>query len=220
MDSFQPATESKANYCSSLLCGLLVRQDVARVVRSRGVNRYVSLVYMLNKSGLIDYKRRAIAKALRFVENSVILNHCSFEIAEEWEGNSDVLREAFVGGNAVHADAENLCFCAFEFGDISLIRLQLFRSTTREGEHVKCQDDIFLAFEVTEFYFLSGCAGQRKIWRRIAHFQVCLWRSRLLSDGSQSHGQQQAEAENSFDHRFVSFLSFRSKPEFTACYGG
>jgi len=185
-----------------------VRQDVARVERSRRIDRYVPLVYMLNNPGLIDYKRSAIAKALRFVENSVILNHCSFEVAEEWEGNADVLRKAFVSGNAVDANAEDLCFCALEFGDISLIRLQLFRSTTGEGEHVKCQDHIFLALEVTEFYFLSGGAGQRKIRCRVTHFQVCLWRSRLLSDADHGHGQQQTEAENSFDHRFVSFLQF------------
>ena len=78
---------------------------------------------MLNDSILFDHKRGSIAKALGFVENSVISDHRSFEIAEEWERDADVLCETFVGGNAIYADAENQCVGSFEFGDISLIRL-------------------------------------------------------------------------------------------------
>jgi len=98
-------------------------QDVAGFKRCRWVDGHVPFVDMLNNPSLIDHKRSAITKALRFVEKPVILDHCSFEIAEERKCNADVLREAFVGGNAVYTDAENLCFCSFEFGDISLIRL-------------------------------------------------------------------------------------------------
>jgi len=76
-----------------------------------------------DNSLFIDHKRGSIAKALGFVENSVISDHRSFEIAEEWERHANVLCETFVGGNAIYANAENLCVGAFEFGDISLIRL-------------------------------------------------------------------------------------------------
>jgi len=78
---------------------------------------------VLNDPVLIDHKRGSIAIAPGFVENSVISDHRSFEIAEEWKRDADVLCETFVGGNAIYADAENLCVRAFEFGDISLIRL-------------------------------------------------------------------------------------------------
>jgi hypothetical protein len=78
---------------------------------------------VLNDPVLIDHKRGSIAKALGFVENSVISDHRSFEIAEEWKRHANVLCETFVGGNAIYANAENLCVRAFEFGDISLIRL-------------------------------------------------------------------------------------------------
>jgi len=54
----------------------------------------------------------------------------------------------FERGSAVHADAENLCFRVGEFGDISLIRLNLLRSATGEGQHIKGQHDVLLAFEL------------------------------------------------------------------------
>jgi hypothetical protein len=78
---------------------------------------------VLNDPILIDHKRGSIAKALGFVENSVISDHRSFEIAEQWKRDADVLCETFVGGNAIYANAENQRVGSFEFGDISLIRL-------------------------------------------------------------------------------------------------
>ncbi len=129
---------------------------------------------MLNYPVLIDHKRGAITEALRFVENSIILHHCSFEIAEERECYSNVLREAFVGGNAIYTDAENLRVGSFEFGDISLIRLQLFRSTAGKGQDVEGKHYVLLAFEIAQLHFLAGSAGKRKIRGSIAYFQIGL----------------------------------------------
>ena len=66
------------------------------------------------------------------------------------KSNAILFGEFAVGGNAVYAEAENLCVGRFEFGDISLIRLHFLRSTTGEGQHVNGQHDVFLALEVTE----------------------------------------------------------------------
>lgn len=103
---------------------------------------------MSNDAFLIDQERGAIAKALLFVEDSIILDDGAFEIAEEWKRNSDLLCKLTVGGNAVYTHAEDLGFGGFEFGDISLIRLQLLRSTTGECQHIDRQHDILLAFEI------------------------------------------------------------------------
>jgi len=100
-----------------------VRQNIARIIGRRGIDCDIAFVDMLNDSGFVDDKRGSIAKALRFVEDAVILNYCSFEIAEEWKSNADVLGKTFVGRNTVDANTKDLCFSAFEFGDISLIRL-------------------------------------------------------------------------------------------------
>ena len=56
----------------------------------------------------------------------------------------------FERGHAVHTDAENLCFRVGEFGDISLIRLDLLRSAAGEGQHVEGQHDVLLAFELAQ----------------------------------------------------------------------
>ena len=107
-----------------------MRQYIARLGSGRRIDRYVSFVDVLNDPVLIDYKRSTIPKALRLIENAVVPYHSSFEIAQQGKRDADVLRETFVGGNTIYTDAKNLRFHSFEFGDISLIRLQLFRSTT------------------------------------------------------------------------------------------
>jgi len=135
-----------------------VRQYIARVGSSRGIDRYVSFVDVLNDPVLIYYECGSISETLRFVENAVILHYCSFEIAEEWKSDADVLREAFVSWNAVDAYSENLSIGSFEFGDISLIRLQFFRSTTCESQHVEGQHNILLPLEVAQLHFLTSRA--------------------------------------------------------------
>jgi len=131
-----------------LLSGLLVRQYVACFGSGCRIDRYVAFIDVLNDPVLIDYKGSPIPKALRLIEDAIIPHHSSFEIAQQGKRDADVLREAFVGGNTVYTDAENLCFHSFEFGDISLIRLQLLRSTTGKGQNVKSKHYVLLAFEI------------------------------------------------------------------------
>jgi hypothetical protein len=125
-----------------------VSQYVAGFGSGSGINRYIPFIDVLNDPILIDYKRSTIPKALRLIENAVVPYHSSFEIAQQGKRNADVLREAFVGGNAIYTDAENLRFHSFEFGDISLIRLQLFRSTTGKSQNIKSKHYVLLAFEI------------------------------------------------------------------------
>ena len=132
----------------TLFSTLLVSQYVAGFGSGSGIDRYTPFIDVLNDPVLIDYKRSTIPKALRLIENAVVPYHSSFEIAQQGKRDADVLREAFVGGNTVYTDAENLCFHSFEFGDISLIRLQLFRSTTGKGQNVKSKHYVLLAFEI------------------------------------------------------------------------
>ena len=96
----------------------------------------------------VDQEGGAISKPLLLVKDAVLLDHGAFEIAEEWEGNSDLFCEFAVGGNAVYTHSENLSFGIFELGDISLIRLQFLRSTTCESEHIDREHDILLALEI------------------------------------------------------------------------
>ena len=168
-----------------------MREDVASVGGSSWINRYISFIDVLNDSILVYYKCSAIAEALFFVEDSVIFHHGSFEIAEQWKCDADVLSKAAVGGNAVDADSENLSICSFEFGDISLIRLQFLRSTTGKGEHIDRQYDIFLTFEIAQLVLLSVSGAKREVRSFVSDLQVCMWWSWLLGEcDNAKHAQQ------------------------------
>jgi hypothetical protein len=131
-----------------LFSGLFASQYVACFGSGGGIDRYVPFIDVLNDPVLIDHKGSTIPKALRLIENPVIPYHSSFEIAEQGKRDADVLREAFVCGNAIYTDAENLRVHSFEFGDISLIRLQLFGSTTGKCQHVKSEHYVLFPFEI------------------------------------------------------------------------
>jgi len=96
----------------------------------------------------VNYESRAAADETSFVEDAVSFDHLALDVAEQRESYFDVFLESLVGCVAVNADAYNLCVRFFEFGEISLIRLQLFRSTAGEGEHVEGERDVLLAAEV------------------------------------------------------------------------
>jgi hypothetical protein len=110
-----------------------VGQDVAGIHGAVWIQSLAAFVDALNDPFLVDYEGGAISKLLIFVKDPIVPHDCAFEIAEQWKGDANLLGELFVGGDAVDAEAENLCVAGFEFGDISLICLKFGRSTTGEG---------------------------------------------------------------------------------------
>ena|SRR5882724_219983 len=167
-----------------------MRQYVAGFGSSSRINRYISLVDVLNDAILVNNECGSIAEALFFIKNSVVFHDGSLEITEQWKRNTDVLRETPVGRNTVNTDAENLSIGSFEFGDISLIRLQFFRSTTGKGQHIEGQHYIFLSLEIAQFHLLAGSAWEGEIRRSVTNFQICLRRGRLLRMSNNSHREQ------------------------------
>jgi len=129
-------------------CGLLMLKDVACLNHSGWIDCHVSFVNVPDDAFFIDQEGGAISEALFLVVDAIILNDGAFEIAENGERNSNLFCEFAVGGNAVDTHSKNLSLVCFEFGDISLIRLQFLRSTTGKGEHINRQYDIFLTFEI------------------------------------------------------------------------
>jgi hypothetical protein len=97
-------------------------EDVTRLDNGSWIDCDVPFVDVSNDAFLIDEEGGAIAKALVLIKNTIVLDDGAFEIAEEWEGNLDLLCKFPVGGNAVHTQTKNLRFVVFEFRDISLIR--------------------------------------------------------------------------------------------------
>jgi hypothetical protein len=133
---------------------------------------------------------RARGEAAFLVEYAVIFRYLAFEIAEEREGDSDVFGEALIGGEAVNTDAQDLRVACVEFGNISLICLQLSRSASGEGQHVEGEDDVLLAFKIAELDGLARRIRQREIGRGIAHFQMRLGRGRLLRERERRKREQ------------------------------
>jgi len=145
-----------AKRAESLRCGgLFVLQDVTCFNDRRWIDRDVSFVDVLNDSFFIDHEGRAVSETLLFVEDAIVFDDSAFEITEYRERDSNLFGEFAVGGNAVYAHAENLRVGGVEFGDISLIRLQLLRSTTGERQYINRQYDVLLSFKIAELVNLS-----------------------------------------------------------------
>jgi len=109
------------------------------------VNRFLALLDVLNHSVLVHDERRPIRKTLIGVEDPILLRDLALKIAEEWKLDSVLLGKNFIGGRAVYADSEDRHVFLLEVGDISLIRLQFRRSTSRECQDVKRQDHVLFA---------------------------------------------------------------------------
>ena len=156
-----------------------------------GIDRDVSFVNVPNDAFFIDHEGGPIAEALLLVEDTIIFDDGAFEIAENRKRNPNLFCKFAVGGNTVYTHAENLSIGRFEFGDISLIRLQFLRSTTGERQHINRQHDVFLAFEVAQLVSLSVSGTKREVRSRVTDFQVCFGRSWLLGQrGNVKHSKQ------------------------------
>jgi hypothetical protein len=94
-------------------------------------------------------------------------------IAEKWEFDADLLGESSVRGRTIHAYTENFRIIRIDLArvDSRLDRLELFGSTTCEGQDVNSQKDIFLSVKIAEFDGLPLVAEQSKVRGRIANFK-------------------------------------------------
>src|SRR5262249_29295714 len=107
-----------------------------------------TFVDVLDDAFFIDHEGSAIAEALLLVKDAIVFHDGAFEIAEDRKGNAKLFGEFAVGGNTVYTHTENLSVGCVEFGDISLIRLHLLRSTTGKRQYIDCEYDVFLTFKI------------------------------------------------------------------------
>jgi len=148
-----------------------VLQQAAGGAGAAGVDGRLADLDVLNHAILVDDKSGAVREALLFVQNAVVFGYRPLEVAKEWEAKILLLRERGVGSRAVHADAENLSVVLLELGDISLIRLQLLRSTTGEGQDVKGQHHVFLPQIIAELYILPIGVLERELRRLVTDLE-------------------------------------------------
>ncbi len=136
-------------------------------------------------------------------EDSVRLEHLAVHVAEEREGNADLLGEGGVGGGTIHADAEDFRIRGVNLtgGDSSLDRLKLLRSTTGEGQHVDGEEDVLLAAIVAELHGFPSVAEESELRGGVADLEGHFGDLRFLGLGhkrsrGERGGSQKAESEH------------------------
>jgi hypothetical protein len=164
-----------------LLGGFLFVQGGAHGQGSVGVDGAVALFDKLDDALLVDDDVGAQSPLVTFVifrrvvglEDAVGPEHFAVHVAEEWEGDADLLGEGGVGSGAIHADAEDFCIRGVDFtgGDSSLDRLKLLRSTTGEGQDVDGKKDVLLAAEVAELHGFPAVAEKSEIRGGVANLE-------------------------------------------------
>ena len=171
-------------------------QQTAGGVRAAGVNGCGVFLDVLNHAFLVHDEGGAIGKPVLFIENTVLGGHGPFEIAEDGKGDADLFGEFPVGGLTVNADAQNLGIGFFEFGDISLIRLELLRSASREGQDVKRQDDVLLSPKVAQLDDPALLVGKSEFRSLVPNLEgSCLHQGRRRqSQDQKSHSRDQISA--------------------------
>ena len=165
-----------------------MHKQVARVRGTCRIDRDVTFIDVPDNPFLVYHEGSTIAEPLLLIENPIVLNNCPFKVTKEWKGNADLFSELAVGRDAVYTNTKNLRVGCFEFGDISLIRLHLLRSTAGESQNIESKNDVLLTSEVAELVCLAICASQGKLWSSAAYLEMSFRYDGLLS----VRGQQQA----------------------------
>jgi hypothetical protein len=156
----------------SLRARLLARQHAAGLISPGRVNCRTPLLNVADYSLLVNHKRGSARHEVDFVQNPIGSRYLALEVAQQRERQSFFLGEVGVGSKAINAYAYDLCICGFEFGDISLIRLQFPGSTRGEGQDIKGQDDVLLSTKIAQLDELARLIAQREIWGRVPDLQA------------------------------------------------
>ena len=150
--------------------------------------------YMLDNPVLIDHKCRPVGKTLLFIQDAVLFGNRTLEVTEEGEPEPLLLRKRSVRRRAVNADAQDLCVALLEFGDISLIRLQLLRSPPSESQNVKCQDHVFLPEIVAELYVLPIRVFEGEVGRLVTYLERVGMRRPWEAQSKQEYGRSDVQS--------------------------
>ena len=141
------------------------------------VNRAIVEIDVLNLALLIDDESGTprpfvvIAAHRILSQNPVRSERLAIHIAEEREGDADLLGKCGIGRRTVNADAENDGIAGIELGQISLNGLKFLGSTTGEGQNVEGEHDVLLAAIIGKGDGLSLVAGKSEVGGDVADFE-------------------------------------------------
>ena len=109
----------------------LVLQKAAGAIGFLGVHRIRAMVDVLDHPILVDHEGGSVGKQAGEIEDTVSFCRRLLGVAEDGEGCANRPCELPVAFRPVDADPQDLCTGLLKLGDISLIRLEFFRSTRR-----------------------------------------------------------------------------------------
>jgi hypothetical protein len=144
-----------------------------------GIYGAVTFLDVLNYSVFIDNDVGALCPLVGLIflvvsfEDAVRGEHFLVHVAQQRKLDADLLREGSVGSGRINADSEDFRIRGIDLTVFNsrLDRLELFRSTTGEGENVDSKENIFLAVVITELDGLPLVAEQREIGSLVAHLE-------------------------------------------------
>jgi hypothetical protein len=180
-----------------------------------GIDGAIALFDELDDALLVDDDVGAQSPLVAFVvfrrvvgfKDAVGLEHLAVHVAEEGEGDANLLGEGGVGSGAIHADAEDFRVRGVNLtgGDSSLDRLKLLRSTTGESQDIDGEEDILLAAEVAELHGFPAVAEKSEIRGGVTDLEGHLSDLRLFALrghwGSRECGCRQKPKSDPFFHR-------------------
>jgi len=177
---------------------LLLSRQGAGLNGAGGVDGVGAFVDVTNNAILIDHEGDAVGKEMSESEVTVSLGYLLAGVTQQRESRAGFLGKLAIPFLAVQADPQNLRARSLELGDITLIRLDLLRSTRRGGANVEGQDDGFLAAKVGELDDLAVLVGQGEIRSAVTDLQS----RRCAKQGHEKYAQQRGGSELSCcEHR-------------------
>jgi hypothetical protein len=178
-----------------------------------GIDGAVAFFNELDDALLVDDDVGAQSPLVSFIvfvvafEDAVGLEHLAVHVAEEREGDADLLGEGGVGSGAIHADAEYFRIRGVNLtgGDSSLDRLKLLRSTTGEGQDVDSEKHVFLAAIVAKLHGFPLVAEKGEIRSSVADLEDHFGDLRLFGSGTRGsrrhRGRNQEPESDQVFHR-------------------
>ena len=130
---------------------------------------------MADDAVFINHEGDAVGKEAGEAKDSIRLGNLLLGVAQKREARPGFFGELAVPILTVETDAQHLRARSLKLGDITLIRLDLLRSTGRGGANVKGQDNGFLPTEVREFDHLAVLIRQGKVRGAVTDLQSRRW---------------------------------------------
>ena len=118
-------------------CWPLLSRQRTGLKGTGGIKGIGTLVNVANNALFIDHEGHTVGKEASETENPIGLGHLFIGVTQQRETRAGFLSKLAVPILAVETNPQHLCARSLKLGDITLIRLDLLRSTRCRGANIK-----------------------------------------------------------------------------------